>query len=96
MELWIHPIARSQATIAKIGYSRLNDQVAVRLIVPARAEALSKLYDRYSGLVFSLILSPVGDPAFSYMVGPLRRSLRRMAIRGTCGGHEKNCSQKGD
>jgi hypothetical protein len=96
IEIWIHPFARSQATVTQIGYSALDDQDAIRLIVQARAEALSELYDRYSGLVFSLALSPVGDPAFSYKVSPLRRSLPRMETRRTCGGYDNNCSQKGD
>jgi len=95
MEFWIHPFACSQATEAKIGCSRLDGQVVSRLIVEARAEALSERYDRHSGLFFSLALSPVGDPAFGYKISPLRRSLPRMEIRGNCSGCDKNCSQKG-
>jgi RNA polymerase sigma-70 factor (ECF subfamily) len=44
-------------------YSVLDDQTLLRLIVNARAEALSELYDRYSRLVFSLALNSVGDAA---------------------------------
>ncbi len=44
-------------------YSTLDDETLVRLIVQARAEALSELYDRYGRLVFSLALNSVGDPA---------------------------------
>jgi hypothetical protein len=96
IEIWIHPFARSQATATQIGYSALDDQVVIRLIVQARAEALSELYDRYSRLVFSLALSSVGDPAFSYKVSPLRKSLPGMETGGTCGGYDNNHTQKGD
>jgi RNA polymerase sigma-70 factor (ECF subfamily) len=44
-------------------YSTVDDETLVRLIVQARAEALSELYDRYSRLVFSLALNSVGNPA---------------------------------
>ena len=96
MELWIHPIARSQATMAQIEYSALDDQTLIRLIVQARAEAPSEPYDRHSGLVFSLALSPVGGPAFGYKVSPLRRFLRRMETEGTCGGYDNNSTPRGD
>jgi RNA polymerase sigma-70 factor (ECF subfamily) len=44
-------------------YSVLDDQTLIQLIVQARAEALSELYDRYGRLVFSLALNSVGDSA---------------------------------
>lgn len=44
-------------------YQSLADETLLRLIVHARPEALSALYDRYSRLVFSLALQAVGDPA---------------------------------
>ncbi len=44
-------------------YSVLDDETLIRLIVHARAEALSELYDRYDRLVFSLALNSVGDSA---------------------------------
>jgi hypothetical protein len=43
--------------VTQIGYSAVDDQVVIRLIAQARAEAFSELYDRYSRLVFSLALS---------------------------------------
>lgn len=49
--------------MSQLDYSTLDDENLVRLIVQARAEALSELYDRYSRLVFSLALNSVGDPA---------------------------------
>ena len=94
--IWIHPFVRSQATMAQIEYSALDDQTLIRLIVQARAEAPSEPYDRHSGLVFSLALSPVGGPAFGYKVSPLRRFLRRMETEGTCGGYDNNSTPRGD
>jgi RNA polymerase sigma-70 factor (ECF subfamily) len=44
-------------------YSTLDDELLIRLIVQARAEALSELHDRYCRLVFSLALNSVGDSA---------------------------------
>ena len=44
-------------------YTALDDQTLVALIIQARAEALSELYDRYSRLVYSLALHSVGDSA---------------------------------
>ena len=44
-------------------YSALDDQTLMQLIVQARAEALSELYDRYGRLVFSLARNAVGDPS---------------------------------
>jgi RNA polymerase sigma-70 factor (ECF subfamily) len=44
-------------------YTVLDDQTLIGLIVQARAEALSELYDRYSRLVFGLALNSVGDSA---------------------------------
>ena len=44
-------------------YSALDDQTLIQLIVQARAEALSELYDRYGRLVFSLAVNSVGDSA---------------------------------
>jgi len=49
--------------MSRLDYSTLDDETLIRLIVQARAEALSALYDRYSRLVFSLALNSVGDPA---------------------------------
>lgn len=49
--------------MSQLDYSTLDDETLVRLIVQARAEALSALYDRYGRLVFSLALNSVGDPA---------------------------------
>jgi RNA polymerase sigma-70 factor (ECF subfamily) len=46
----------------QLDYSTLDDETLVRLIVQARAEALSELYDRYGRLVFSLALNSVGNP----------------------------------
>ena len=43
--------------------SVLDDHTVIQLIVQARAEALSELYDRYGRLVFSLALNSVGDSA---------------------------------
>lgn len=42
--------------------SSLDDHALIRLIVNARPEALSALYDRYGRLVYSLALYCVGDP----------------------------------
>ena len=42
-------------------YTALDDQGLIRLIVRARPEALSELYDRYARLVFSLALHTLGD-----------------------------------
>jgi RNA polymerase sigma-70 factor (ECF subfamily) len=47
----------------QLDYSTLDDESLVRLIVQARAEALSELYDRYGRLIFSLALNSVGNPA---------------------------------
>ena len=44
-------------------YTALDDQTLVALIIQARAEALSELYDRYGRLVYSLALHTVGDRA---------------------------------
>ncbi len=44
-------------------YSVLDDQTLIGLIIHARAEALSELYDRYGRLVYSLALNSVGNPA---------------------------------
>lgn len=49
--------------MSQLDCSTLDDETLVRLIVQARAEALSELYDRYSRLVFSLALNSVGDSA---------------------------------
>ena len=49
--------------MARLDYATLDDQSLIHLIIQARAEALSELYDRYSRLVFSLALNAVGDPA---------------------------------
>lgn len=47
----------------QLDYTTFDDETLVQLIVQARAEALSELYDRYGRLVFSLALNSVGDPA---------------------------------
>ncbi|HFD39492.1 MAG TPA: sigma-70 family RNA polymerase sigma factor [Anaerolineae bacterium] len=49
--------------MARLDYATLDDQSLIHLIIQARAEALSELYDRYGRLVFSLALNAVGDPA---------------------------------
>ena len=49
--------------MSQLDYSTLDDETLLRLIVQARAEALSELYDRYGRLVFSLALNSVGNPA---------------------------------
>ena len=49
--------------MSQMDYSTLDDEILLRLIVQARAEALSELYDRYGRLVFSLALNSVGNPA---------------------------------
>jgi RNA polymerase sigma-70 factor (ECF subfamily) len=41
----------------------LDDESLLRLIVQARPEALSELYDRYGRLVFSLAINALGDTA---------------------------------
>jgi len=46
-----------------LDYSTLDDESLIRLVVHARAGALSALYDRYGRLVYSLALNAVGDPA---------------------------------
>jgi RNA polymerase sigma-70 factor (ECF subfamily) len=43
-------------------YSKLDDEVLIRLIVADNADSLSELYDRYNRLIFSLALNIVGDP----------------------------------
>jgi hypothetical protein len=70
IEVWIHLFARSQATVTQVGYSALDDQVVIRLVVQARAEALSEVYDRYSLLVFGLALNSVGDHATAIRFHP--------------------------
>lgn len=42
-------------------YTTLDDTVLVRLLVSKNADALSALYDRYGGLVFSLAFAVVHD-----------------------------------
>jgi RNA polymerase sigma-70 factor (ECF subfamily) len=42
-------------------YSKLDDEVLIRLIEADNADSLGELYDRYSRLVFSLALKIVGD-----------------------------------
>jgi RNA polymerase sigma-70 factor (ECF subfamily) len=49
--------------MSQLDYSALDNETLVRMIVQARAEALSELYDRYGRLVFSLALNSVGNPA---------------------------------
>lgn len=43
-------------------YSKLDDEVLIRLIVADNADSLSELYDRYNRLVFSLALNIVDNP----------------------------------
>jgi RNA polymerase sigma-70 factor (ECF subfamily) len=43
-------------------YSLLDDNELIHLIVRARPEALSALYDRYGRLVYSMALHSTGDP----------------------------------
>jgi RNA polymerase sigma-70 factor (ECF subfamily) len=43
-------------------YSKLDDEVLIRLIVAENADSLNELYDRYNRLTFSLALNIVGDP----------------------------------
>lgn len=42
-------------------YSKLDDEVLIRLIEADNADSLGELYDRYSRLVFSLAANIVGD-----------------------------------
>jgi RNA polymerase sigma-70 factor (ECF subfamily) len=44
-------------------YSKLDDQVLIRLIAADNADSLSELYDRFNRLIFSLALNLVGDHA---------------------------------
>ena len=44
-------------------YTTLDDETLIGLIMHARAEALSALYDRYGRLVFGLAFNSVGDRA---------------------------------
>ena len=46
-----------------IDYSTLNDETLIVLITQMNSDALSELYDRYSGLVFNLALKMVYDNA---------------------------------
>jgi len=46
-----------------MAYSKFDDEMLVRLITHAQADALHELYDRYSRLVFSLAFSMIGDEA---------------------------------
>lgn len=43
-------------------YTKLDDEVLIRLIEADNSDSLGELYDRYSRLVFSLALNIVGDP----------------------------------
>jgi RNA polymerase sigma-70 factor (ECF subfamily) len=45
-----------------MNYSKLDDEVLIRLIEADNADSMSELYDRYSRLVFSLARNIVGDP----------------------------------
>ncbi len=49
--------------MSQLDCSTLDDEALVRLILQARAEALSELYDRYGRLVFGLALNSVGNSA---------------------------------
>jgi RNA polymerase sigma-70 factor (ECF subfamily) len=44
-----------------LDYSALDDNTLIRLIIQARPEALSALYDRYGRLVYSMALHATGD-----------------------------------
>jgi RNA polymerase sigma-70 factor (ECF subfamily) len=44
-----------------VDYHTLDDEALIRLILHARPEALSELYDRYNRLVFSMAWHAVGD-----------------------------------
>jgi RNA polymerase sigma-70 factor, ECF subfamily len=46
-----------------VDYTTLDDESLLGLIMHARTEALSALYDRYARLVFGLALQSVGDRA---------------------------------
>jgi RNA polymerase sigma-70 factor (ECF subfamily) len=45
-----------------MNYSKLDDEVLIRLIEADNADSLGELYDRYRRLVFSLARNIVGDP----------------------------------
>jgi RNA polymerase sigma-70 factor (ECF subfamily) len=49
----------------KVDYAKVDDKTLIRLIVQAREEALSELYDRYSRLVFSVAVHIVGHQAIA-------------------------------
>lgn len=42
-------------------YSKLDDEVLIRLTAADNSDSLSELYDRYNRLIFSLALNIVGD-----------------------------------
>jgi RNA polymerase sigma-70 factor (ECF subfamily) len=44
-------------------YSKLDDEILIRLIAVEQADSLAELYDRYSRLIFSLAVNIVGDSA---------------------------------
>jgi RNA polymerase sigma-70 factor (ECF subfamily) len=46
-----------------MAYSKFDDEMLIRLVVRAQADALHELYDRYSRLVFSLAFNMIGDRA---------------------------------
>ncbi len=46
-------------------YSSLTDDALIQLVVLARSEALSELYDRYGRLVYSVARNIVGDGAIA-------------------------------
>lgn len=46
----------------RLDYSILDDNALIRLIINARPEALSALYDRYGRLVYSMAFHATGDP----------------------------------
>ncbi|MGW8144109.1 MAG: sigma-70 family RNA polymerase sigma factor [Anaerolineales bacterium] len=45
-----------------MNYSKLDDEVLIRLIEADNGDSMGELYDRYSRLVFSLARNIVGDP----------------------------------
>jgi len=55
--------AKADNVSDKMDYLTLDDEMLIRLIERAHADALSALYDRYSRLVFSLALNLLGDYA---------------------------------
>ena len=55
----------SLCIIRAMDYSRLDDEILLRLIVRSQENALSALYDRYSRLVYSVALNALTDSALA-------------------------------